>query len=58
MASMRLFAQEVMPALHDYAKEIDLPDPFQRTPGSVVLRAGVKRDAVADRGPLTELGLR
>jgi alkanesulfonate monooxygenase SsuD/methylene tetrahydromethanopterin reductase-like flavin-dependent oxidoreductase (luciferase family) len=57
-ASMRLFAQEVMPALHDYAKEIDLPDPFQRTPGSVALSSGAKRAPVADRGPLAELGLR
>jgi alkanesulfonate monooxygenase SsuD/methylene tetrahydromethanopterin reductase-like flavin-dependent oxidoreductase (luciferase family) len=54
--SMRLFAQEVMPALHDYAREIDLPDPFQRTPGSVNLNAS--RTPVVDRGPLAELGLR
>jgi len=57
MASMRLFAQEVMPALHDYAREIDLPDPFQRTPGSVALN-GAARAPVADRIPLKELGLR
>ena len=57
MASMRLFAQEVMPALHDYAREIDLPDPFQRTPGSVAL-SGAARAPVADRIPLKELGLR
>ncbi|MGH7001598.1 MAG: hypothetical protein ACREEA_08845 [Stellaceae bacterium] len=47
-----------MPALHAYAKEIDLPDPFQRTPGSVALSNGAKRAPVADRGPLAELGLR
>jgi alkanesulfonate monooxygenase SsuD/methylene tetrahydromethanopterin reductase-like flavin-dependent oxidoreductase (luciferase family) len=58
MASMRLFAQEVMPALHEHAKTIDLPDPFQRTPGSVALAAGVARAPVADRAPLQELGLR
>jgi alkanesulfonate monooxygenase SsuD/methylene tetrahydromethanopterin reductase-like flavin-dependent oxidoreductase (luciferase family) len=58
MTSMRLFAQEVMPALHEYAKEIDLPDPFQRKPGSLELRPGVKREPVADRGHLAELGLR
>jgi len=56
--SMRLFAQEVMPALHDYAREIDLPDPFQRAPGSVALNGGTSRTPVVDRGPLTELGLR
>jgi len=56
--SMRLFAQDVMPALRDYAKEIDLPDPFERTPGSVALGGGVKRGTVVDRSPLAELGLR
>ena len=38
--SMRLFAQDVMPALKEHAKAIDLPDPFQRTPGSVKLDVG------------------
>ena len=56
--SMRLFAQEVMPALREYAKEIDLPDSFERTPGSVSLQPGVARAPVVDRAPLTELGLR
>jgi len=56
--SMRLFAQDVMPALHEYAREIDLPDPFQRTPGSVALNGGASRAPVADRTPLKELGLR
>jgi len=56
-SSMRMFAQEVMPALRAYAKELDLPDPFERTPGSVALTNGTKRAPVADRGPLAELGL-
>ena len=55
--SMRLFAQEIMPALHEYGKEIGLPDAFMRTPGSVTLNDGVSRSAVVDRGPLKELGL-
>jgi len=58
MTSMRLFAQEVMPALHEYAKQIDLPDSFMRTPGSVVLSGGSSRTPVVDRSPLKELGLR
>jgi alkanesulfonate monooxygenase SsuD/methylene tetrahydromethanopterin reductase-like flavin-dependent oxidoreductase (luciferase family) len=58
MTSMRLFAQEVMPALQEHAKAIDLQDPFQRTPGSVSLNSGTSRAPVADRGPLKELGLR
>jgi alkanesulfonate monooxygenase SsuD/methylene tetrahydromethanopterin reductase-like flavin-dependent oxidoreductase (luciferase family) len=56
--SMRLFANEVMPALRDYAREIDLPDPFQRAPGSVALNGGTSRAPVVDRAPLEELGLR
>jgi len=55
--SMRLFAEEVIPGLREYAREIDLPDPFERTPGSVELRNGA-REGVVDRSPLQELGLR
>jgi alkanesulfonate monooxygenase SsuD/methylene tetrahydromethanopterin reductase-like flavin-dependent oxidoreductase (luciferase family) len=58
MTSMRLFAQDVIPALREYAKEIDLPDSFERTPGSVNLRSGVARAPVVDRAPLKELGLK
>ena len=55
--SMRLFAEEVIPGLREYAREIDLPDPFERKPGSVELRNGA-REGVVDRAPLQELGLR
>src|SRR6266404_746370 len=55
--SMKLIAQEVIPALKEHAKAIDLPDALERTPGSVKLRAGVSRVPVSDRGPLKELGL-
>ena len=56
--SMRLFAEEVMPALKEHARALDLPDPFERTPGSVTLRAGAKRAPVVDRSPLTSLGFK
>jgi alkanesulfonate monooxygenase SsuD/methylene tetrahydromethanopterin reductase-like flavin-dependent oxidoreductase (luciferase family) len=56
--SMRLFAEEVIPALKDHAKAIELLDPFQRTPGSVTLSAGAKRTPVVDRGPLASLGFK
>ena len=56
--SMRLFAEEVIPALKEHARAIDLPDPFQRTPGSIKLNAGTKRAPVVDRGPLTALGFK
>ena len=46
-----------MPALRDYAKELGLVDPIERTPGSVPLRSGVARGAVVDRSPLAALGL-
>ena len=55
--SMRLIADELVPQLRDYAKEIDLADPFERPPGSVAYRNGVARDPVVDRGPLKELGM-
>jgi hypothetical protein len=54
---MRLFAQEVMPAVRTYAKELDLPDPFERFPGSVKLQAGVARVPVVDRTSLASLRL-
>jgi hypothetical protein len=56
--SMRLFAQDVMPALKEHATAIDLPDPFQRAPGSAKLNSGATRIAVSDRAPLASLGLR
>ena len=56
--SMRLFAEEVIPALKAYAKAIDLRDPFERTPGSVKLAAGTARAPVVDRAPLTGLGFK
>jgi alkanesulfonate monooxygenase SsuD/methylene tetrahydromethanopterin reductase-like flavin-dependent oxidoreductase (luciferase family) len=56
--SMRLFAEEVMPALKEHARAIGLLDPFQRTPGSIPLRAGTKRAPVVDRGPLPTLGFK
>jgi hypothetical protein len=56
--SMRLFADDVIPALKAHAKEIDLFDPFERAPGSVKLAPGVKRAAVVDRERLKDLGLK
>jgi len=56
--SMRLFAEEVIPALKEHARAIGLLDPFQRTPGSIKLSAGTKRAPVVDRGPLTALGFK
>ncbi|HVA79973.1 MAG TPA: hypothetical protein VNF29_03530, partial [Candidatus Binataceae bacterium] len=55
--SMRLIAQEVIPTLREYAREIDLPDAFERAPGSIKLPSGASRAPVADRGPLKELGI-
>ncbi len=57
MTSMRLLAQEVMPAMREYARELDLPDSYTRIPGSVGFRAGTKRDPVVERSPLSSLGL-
>ena len=56
--SMRLFAQEVIPALKAHAKEIGLFDPFERKPGSVKLAPGTRRAPVVDRERLKELSLK
>jgi alkanesulfonate monooxygenase SsuD/methylene tetrahydromethanopterin reductase-like flavin-dependent oxidoreductase (luciferase family) len=57
MGNMRMFAQEVMPGLREYGKEIGLLDSFEREPGSVKLQTGVARASVNDREPLRRLGL-
>ena len=49
--------EEVMPAIREYAKELDLPDPYERTPGVVKAHAGARRTPVVDRSPLASLGL-
>ncbi|HZP44087.1 MAG TPA: LLM class flavin-dependent oxidoreductase [Candidatus Binataceae bacterium] len=54
--SMRLFANEVMPALKEHARTLGLADPFERAPGSVRLAAGARRAPVVDRAPLAALG--
>jgi alkanesulfonate monooxygenase SsuD/methylene tetrahydromethanopterin reductase-like flavin-dependent oxidoreductase (luciferase family) len=56
--SMRLFAQEVIPALKAHAKEIELFDPFERKPGGVKLAPGTRRAPVVDRERLKELSLK
>jgi hypothetical protein len=57
LTSIRLMAEEVMPAIKEYAKEIELVDPFEREPGSVKLQAETQRAPVVDREPLAALGL-
>jgi hypothetical protein len=55
---MRLFAQQVIPAIKAHAKQIDLLDPFERAPGSVMLAPGAKRAPVVSRERLKELSLK
>ena len=55
--SMRLLAQEVMPALKEHANSIGLVDAITKVPGTTKSRTGVKRSPVVDRGPLKEYGL-
>jgi alkanesulfonate monooxygenase SsuD/methylene tetrahydromethanopterin reductase-like flavin-dependent oxidoreductase (luciferase family) len=57
MTSMRLLAEEVSPAVREYAKELDLPDPYERDPGSVKAYAGAHRLPVVDRSPIESLNL-
>jgi hypothetical protein len=43
---LRLLGQEVLPAMREMAKELDLPSPFERKVGSRPLPASGKRDVV------------
>jgi alkanesulfonate monooxygenase SsuD/methylene tetrahydromethanopterin reductase-like flavin-dependent oxidoreductase (luciferase family) len=43
---LRLFGEEVMPAMREMAKELGLPGPYEQTPGIRPLPASGKRDAV------------
>jgi alkanesulfonate monooxygenase SsuD/methylene tetrahydromethanopterin reductase-like flavin-dependent oxidoreductase (luciferase family) len=58
LKSMQLLAQEVIPVIREYAKELGLVDAFERTPGSISLRTGVARDPVADRAALAAISFK
>jgi alkanesulfonate monooxygenase SsuD/methylene tetrahydromethanopterin reductase-like flavin-dependent oxidoreductase (luciferase family) len=55
--SMRLLAQEVIPALREHAAQLGLVDALEHPPGRSKIQAGARRIPVSDRGPLKELGL-
>jgi alkanesulfonate monooxygenase SsuD/methylene tetrahydromethanopterin reductase-like flavin-dependent oxidoreductase (luciferase family) len=55
LTCVRLLAQEVVPAIRDYAKEIALFDPDERQPGTV--QAGTRRAPVVDRDALAAAGV-
>jgi hypothetical protein len=42
--AIRLLGQEVLPAVHEYGKELGLLDPFEREPGSLSYVAGTERE--------------
>jgi alkanesulfonate monooxygenase SsuD/methylene tetrahydromethanopterin reductase-like flavin-dependent oxidoreductase (luciferase family) len=46
--TLRLLGQEVMPAVREIAKELDLPGPFEQLPGVRPLPASGKRNAVVN----------
>jgi alkanesulfonate monooxygenase SsuD/methylene tetrahydromethanopterin reductase-like flavin-dependent oxidoreductase (luciferase family) len=52
---IRLLGTEVVPALREMGKEMDLVDPFTRKPGSRPLAAGVKPVPVGDASALKDL---
>lgn len=56
-AGSEQFFNNANPAMREYAKELELPDSYERTPGSVKANAGVARAPVVDRGPIEALGL-
>ncbi len=43
---LRLLGEEVLPAMREMAKELDLPGPFEKQPGTRPLPASGKRDPV------------
>ncbi len=43
---LRLFGEEVLPAMREMAKELQLPGPYEQTPGIRPLPASGKRDPV------------
>src|SRR6266851_4228108 len=43
---LRLFGEEVLPAMREMAKDLDLPGPYEQTPGIRPLPASGKRDPV------------
>ena len=43
---LRLLGQEVLPAMREIAKELDLPGPYEVKPGSRPLPASGKRNSV------------
>jgi alkanesulfonate monooxygenase SsuD/methylene tetrahydromethanopterin reductase-like flavin-dependent oxidoreductase (luciferase family) len=51
---LELLNSDVIPALRDYGKKLGLVDPFQRAPGSVLLRGG-KPEPVSNPAALAEL---
>jgi alkanesulfonate monooxygenase SsuD/methylene tetrahydromethanopterin reductase-like flavin-dependent oxidoreductase (luciferase family) len=57
LTCVRLLAQEVVPAIRDYAKEIELLDPEERQPGTVTVQAGTRRAPVVDRDALAAAGV-
>jgi alkanesulfonate monooxygenase SsuD/methylene tetrahydromethanopterin reductase-like flavin-dependent oxidoreductase (luciferase family) len=57
LTCVRLLAQEVVPAIRDYAKEIELLDPGERQPGTVTVQAGTRRTPVVDRDALAAAGV-
>lgn len=52
------FDRDKAPAIRDDAREIALPDPFERTPGSVKFRTATTHLPVVDRSSLDFLNLR
>ncbi len=53
---LRLLGEEVVPAVREIAKELDLPGPFEQKPGIRPLPASGKRDAVVNYQPSAAAG--
>jgi alkanesulfonate monooxygenase SsuD/methylene tetrahydromethanopterin reductase-like flavin-dependent oxidoreductase (luciferase family) len=55
LRNIELLGNVVVPELREYAKELDLPGPFEAKPGDRKLRAGEARAQIVDRVPLARI---
>ncbi len=50
--NLRLLGQEVVPAIREMGKELDLKSPFEVAPGTRPLAAGAKPESIGSLHPL------
>jgi len=56
-SNLRLLGDHVLPEVRSYGDELGLLSPFECRPGSVLLPAGAKRQALVDMTAPDDIGL-